>query len=208
MDEQSRPTGQESQEQSGQSGPAEQRSRLADSWQEVGQQISDLFEKVSAAFRAAWSEERQHEGEQTARSLQNDLRATADRLERVMKRVAQETEEERAATLGTTRNVSERTVAEARTAAIGGLRTLNQQLEQLLGRLDRPHGTTEGSSQQTGMSGMGEPSGSGESSETTGSSGTIVPPPSSTGMGTGMSTGMGSEPSSDASSETTEPPRS
>jgi hypothetical protein len=116
--------------------------RLAESWQEIGRQVSELFEKISAAFRVAWTEERHGStaAQEEARGLQADLRAAADRVERVMKRVATETEQERGATLEATRGVSERTVSEARTAAISGLKSLNQQLDQLVKRLDQQPG--------------------------------------------------------------------
>lgn len=123
-------------------GASQTQTRLAESWQEIGRQVSELFEKISAAFRVAWTEERHGStaAQEEARGLQADLRAAADRIERVMKRVATETEEERAATLEATRGVSERTVSEARTAAISGLKSLNQQLDQLVKRLDQQPG--------------------------------------------------------------------
>lgn len=126
MEEQSQPTGQES-----------GRESLSDSWKEVGEQLKELGSQLASTFRIAWSEEKQSEQEETVRNLQNDLRAAADRLERVVKRVADETEEERSATAKATREASDRSLSEARVASISALKSLNNQLQHLLDRLER-----------------------------------------------------------------------
>lgn len=114
----------------------------SDSWREVGTQIQELVTRIAESFRTAWSEERttrpdQSESEETARRLEDDLRESADRLERVFRRVAAETEQERSATLKTTRAASSRSMGDARDIAARGLRTLNEQLDQLAKNLER-----------------------------------------------------------------------
>lgn len=120
----------------------------SDSWREVGTQLQELVSRISASFRTAWSEERsatpdQPENEETARRLEDDLRDSADRLERVFRRVASETEQERSATLKTTRAASSRSLGDARDIAARGLRTLNEQLDQLAKNLEREQADRE-----------------------------------------------------------------
>jgi hypothetical protein len=114
----------------------------SDSWREVGTQLQELVSRISASFRTAWSEERsatpdQPENEATARRLEDDLRESADRLERDYWRVASEPERERSATLKTTRAASSRSMGDARDIAARGLRSLNEQLDQLAKNLER-----------------------------------------------------------------------
>ena len=108
--------------------------KLAESWKDVGEHIQHLFTSIATTFRQAWSQE-QPVGE-TPRGVQ-DVRASLDRLERVMKRVAENTEPQRAKTVEATREASERAVQEARTATASGLRTLSEQLQQLVQRLEQ-----------------------------------------------------------------------
>ena len=108
--------------------------KLAESWKDVGDHIQHLFTSIATTFRQAWSQE-QPEGE-TQRGVQ-DVRASLDRLERVMKRVAENTEPQRAKTLEATREASERAVQEARSATASGLKTLSDQLQQLVQRLEQ-----------------------------------------------------------------------
>ena len=116
-----------------------------DSWREVGEQIQGLVSRIAEAFRSAWAEERSSEPAQndTAQRLEDDLRASADRLERVFKRVAAETEDERSATMKTTRAASSKAMGEARVVAARGLRTLNEQLDQLAKTLERERANRE-----------------------------------------------------------------
>ncbi|HEX3721422.1 MAG TPA: hypothetical protein VHV31_01445 [Nitrolancea sp.] len=117
----------------------------SDSWREVGEQIHGLVSRIAEAFRGAWAEERSSEPTQhdVGERLEDDLRATADRLERVFKRVAAETEEERSATVKTTRAASSKAVGEARVVAARGLRALNEQLDQLAKTLERERADRE-----------------------------------------------------------------
>jgi hypothetical protein len=117
----------------------------SDSWREVGEQIQGLVSRIAEAFRSAWSEERSSKPEQddTAQKLEDELRASADRLERVFKRVAAETEAERSATMKTTRAASSKAMGEARVVAARGLRTLNEQLDQLAKTLERERANRE-----------------------------------------------------------------
>lgn len=119
------------------SDPAPKRGALAESWREVGEQLQELGTRLAAAFRAAWSAERSAEQEETVRDLRDDLRAAADRLDRIMKRMAAETEPQRSAALRATRDASERSLGEARSAAVTALRSLNRQLDALAARLER-----------------------------------------------------------------------
>jgi hypothetical protein len=114
----------------------------SDSWREVGTQIQELVSRIAESFRTAWSEERSTTSEQTesdeaARRLEDDLRESADRLERVFRRVASETEQERSAAFKSTRAASSRSMGDARDIAARGLRTLNEQLDQLAKNLER-----------------------------------------------------------------------
>ncbi|HUY99606.1 MAG TPA: hypothetical protein VMU89_04605, partial [Thermomicrobiaceae bacterium] len=90
-------------------------------------------------------------------NLRDDLRAAADRLDRVMRRVAEETEGPRTSAFKVTREVSERSVAEARVTAISALRSLNRQLEVLVDRLEQERQPGAG-----GVHGPGEPPPEGE----------------------------------------------
>lgn len=119
--------------------PAPQEPRrggLAESWREVGEQLRELGNRLAAAFRVSWSEERSADQEEAVRNLRDDLRTAADRLDRVMRRVAEQTEGPRTSAFHATREASERSVAEARVAAINALRGLNRQLEVLAERLE------------------------------------------------------------------------
>ena len=117
----------------------------SDSWREVGEQIQGLVTRIAESFRSAWAEERSStpDDDDTARKLEDDLRASADRLERVFKRVATETEEERSATFKTTREASSRAMGDARVLAARGLRSLNDQLDQLAKNLERERAERE-----------------------------------------------------------------
>jgi hypothetical protein len=117
----------------------------SESWREVGEQIQGLVSRIAEAFRGAWAEERSSAPEQDdrAQKLEDELRSSADRMERVFKRVAAETEEERSATLKTTRAASSKAVGEARVMAARGLRTLNEQLDQLAKTLERERANHE-----------------------------------------------------------------
>jgi len=133
------------------------RGNLAESWREVGEQVRELGNRLALAFRASWSAERSADQEETVRNLRDDLRAAADRLDRVMRRVAEETEGPRTSAFKATREVSERSVAEARVTAISALRSLNRQLEVLVDRLEQERQPGAG-----GVHGPGEPPPEGE----------------------------------------------
>ena len=111
--------------------------RLTDSWREVGGQLQSLVSRLADAFREAWSEERKPEVFGPNENIEEELRASADRMERVFKRVASETESERAAAMKSTREASDRTLGEFRVAAARGLRALNEQLDDLAKSLER-----------------------------------------------------------------------
>ncbi|MBX6722936.1 MAG: hypothetical protein IRY92_06850 [Dactylosporangium sp.] len=130
---------------------------LTESWREVGEQLRELANRLAMAFRAAWGSERGAEEEETVRNLRDDLRDAADRLDRVLRRVAAETEEHRTRAAQVTREASERSLSEARVAAVQALRTLNRQLDTLVQRLE----------QETGRSGAERPEGGPESTGTT-----------------------------------------
>ncbi len=120
----------------------------SDSWREVGTQIQELVTRIASSFRTAWSEERssttdQPDNEETARRIEDDLRESADRLERVFRRVATETEQERSAAFKTTRAAGSRSMGDARDVAARGLRTLNEQLDQLAKNLEREQADRE-----------------------------------------------------------------
>lgn len=117
--------------------PSGQPSSLGASWREVSEQLQELGAKLATAFRTAWTEERSAEQEEAARTLQDNLREAADKLERVVKRVATETEPERQAAVEATRGASEQVWAEARSVIVSGLRTLNRQIDALVERMER-----------------------------------------------------------------------
>lgn len=130
---------------------------LSEAWREVGEQLRELANRLAMAFRAAWGSERGAEEEAAVRNLRDDLRDAADRLDRVLRRVAEETEEQRTRAAQVTREASERSLAEARVAALQALRTLNRQLDTLVQRLE----------QETGRSGAEQPEGGPEPTGTT-----------------------------------------
>ena len=118
---------------------------LADAWREVGEQLRELGNRLAQAFRVSWSAERSADQEEAVRNLRDDLRSAADRLDRVMRRVAEQTEAPRTSAFRATRAASERSVAEAREAAISSLRGLNRQLELLADRLEEQRRQESGS---------------------------------------------------------------
>ena len=122
------------------------RGSLAESWREVGEQLREFGNRLAVALRASWSAERSADHEETVRNLRDDLRTAADRLDRVMRRVAEETEGPRTSAFKATREASERSVAEARTTAISALRSLNRQLEDLAERLEQERQRSDGES--------------------------------------------------------------
>ena len=110
--------------------------RLANSWREVGDQVQDLFGRIANAFRQSWSEEQPI----SRPGGIEDLRGAADRLERVVRQVADQTEQEREAAKEATRQASGRSMEEARSAAISGLRILNTQITRLLRSMEQESG--------------------------------------------------------------------
>lgn len=124
-------------------GDEPQQERLTESWREVGGQIQELVSRIADVFREAWSEERQTEQVEESKKLEDELRSSADRMERVFKRVATETEQERAAALKSTRKASDHTLSEIRIAAAKGLRALNEQLDDLAKTLERERAARE-----------------------------------------------------------------
>ncbi len=124
-------------------GEEPQQERLTESWREVGGQIQELVSRIADVFRVAWSEERKVETEDESQKLEDELRASADRMERVFKRVATETEEERASAMKSTRKASDQTMGEIRVAAAKGLRALNEQLDGLAKTLERERAARE-----------------------------------------------------------------
>lgn len=119
-----------------------ERGAVADSWSEVGEQLQELATRLATAFRTAWNEEQEREQEEAAKNLSEDLRSAADRFDRTVRRMADETEEERAEALRITRQAGEKSLSEVRAAAVSALRTLNRQLDTLAARLERQQGTT------------------------------------------------------------------
>lgn len=126
----------------GQSAP---RAKLAESWREVGEQLQEFGARFASAFRTGWTEETQQAAEgQTAgerpeseEEAVRNLNAVVERLDRVLKRAASETESQRAAAMRATRGASERLLSETRDAAIVALQVLTRQLESLTNRLER-----------------------------------------------------------------------
>ncbi len=120
---------------------------LAESWREVGDQIQGLVSRIANVFRDVWSEERTEEptfgAETTGERFEDELRSSADRMERVFRRVAAETEEERSKAMKSTREASERTLSEIRVVAARGLRALNEQLDDLAKTLDQERAARE-----------------------------------------------------------------
>lgn len=130
------------------------RAALIDSWREVGDLLRELGNRLAAAFRVAWSEERGAEQPQasaeadTVSRLRDELRVTADRLDRVARRVAGETTQERSAAFQATRKASEESLTELGNVTVEALRNLNRQLGQFLA-----HGEQHHDGQQNGTEG-------------------------------------------------------
>ena len=110
---------------------------LTESWREVGGQIQGLISRIADVFREAWSEERRFDNIVKSERIEDELRTSADRMERVFKRVASETESDRAAAMKSTRQAGDRTLGEMKIAAARGLRALNEQLDDLAKSLER-----------------------------------------------------------------------
>ncbi len=126
-------------------GPSARRAKLTESWREVGEQLQEFGARFASAFRTGWSEETQQaaEGQSASERPESEeeavrnLNAVSDRLDRVLKRAATETESQRAAAMRATRGASERLLSETREAAIVALQVLTRQLESLTARLER-----------------------------------------------------------------------
>lgn len=126
-------------------GPSARRAKLTESWREVGEQLQEFGARFASAFRTGWSEESQQPAEgqpagerpESEEEAVRNLNAVADRLDRVLKRAAVETESQRAAAMRATRGASERVLSETREAAIVALQVLTRQLESLTARLER-----------------------------------------------------------------------
>ena len=129
------PSGDAEQMKAGEQASQEQ---VAESLKEVGNQLQDLFSSIASAFRSAWNREQPTDEER--RGVQ-DVRASFDRLERVMKQVAEQTPPQRREALEATRGASERAMSEARTATVSGLRLLNEQIQALIQRLEQETGS-------------------------------------------------------------------
>ncbi len=110
---------------------------LSESWREVGGQLQGLVTRIAGVFRQAWSEERQFDDIVRSERAEDELRLSADRMDRVFRRVAAATEADRAATMETTRQASERTLGEIKIVAAKGLRALNEQLDDLARSLEQ-----------------------------------------------------------------------
>lgn len=123
-------------------GEERRQEHLSASWREVGDQVQGLVTRIANVFRTAWSEERDvSQGE--SQKFDEELRSSADRMERVFKRVAAETEQERAEAMKSTRKASDQTLAEIRIVAARGLRALNEQLDELAKTLERERAARE-----------------------------------------------------------------
>lgn len=110
---------------------------LGDAWREVGEQFQQLGGKLADALRRSWSAtEDDPESREKMRRLSDDLRAAADRVDRVIDQVGEETRDERASTLRATRRASEQSLEEARVLTAATLRKLNKQLDHLVKRLE------------------------------------------------------------------------
>ena len=141
------------------------RAKLADSWREVGEQLQEFGAKFASAFRTGWSEESQQAAEgqpsvgrpESEEEAVRNLNAVSDRLDRVLKRAATETESQRAAAMRATRGASERLLSETREAAIVALQVLTRQLESLTTRLERVRQEEEAASSEPTPLPAGEP---------------------------------------------------
>ncbi len=133
-------------------GPTQE--RLSESWREVGDQIQGLVSRIADVFRVAWTEERSSEetADEESRRFDEDLRSSAERMERIFRRVASDTEEERAATMKSTRKASDQTLSEMRVVAARGLRALNEQLDDLAKTLERERAAREHEQSENGNS--------------------------------------------------------
>ena len=111
---------------------------LGNAWREVGEQFQQLGSKLADALRKSWrSTADAQESEATMRKLRDDLRAAADRVDRVIHQVKEETIDERTATMRATRRASEQSLEETRVLTAATLRKLNKQLDLLAKRLER-----------------------------------------------------------------------
>ncbi len=128
--------------------------RLSESWREVGDQIQGLVSRIAGVFRVAWTEERSSDepSDEESRRFDEDLRSSAERMERIFRRVASDTEEERAATMKSTRKASDQTLSEMRVVAARGLRALNEQLDDLAKTLERERAAREHEQSHNGNS--------------------------------------------------------
>ncbi len=136
---------------------------LSESWREVGEQLQGLVSRVADVFRQAWSEERQFDHLVRSDRLEDELRISADRVDRVFRRVAAATESERSEAMETTRQAGERTLGEIKVVAAKGLRALNEQLDDLAKSLEQerarrraqeqPEHTPDGDTGKNGTSG-------------------------------------------------------
>jgi hypothetical protein len=110
---------------------------LREAWREVGSQFQQLGTRLAAALRRSWEASGNQEASmETMRSLRDDLREAADRVDFVLQDVSEGTIREREATLRATRRASEQSLEEARILTAATLRKLNRQLDHLVRRLE------------------------------------------------------------------------
>jgi hypothetical protein len=111
---------------------------LRDAWREVGAQFQQLGTRLASALRRS----SQSSGDQKTasvemmRNLRDDLKEAANRVDRVIQDISEETIADREATLRATRRASAQSLEEARILTAATLRKLNRQLDHLVRRLE------------------------------------------------------------------------
>ena len=106
-------------------------------WREVADQFRELGLRLTAAFRAGWTEERP----ENLAGLRDELRATADRLDAAISAALEEadqpeTREHLRQATAAAREANETLLGEVRHVTAAGLRGLNAQLAALVDRLE------------------------------------------------------------------------
>lgn len=118
-------------------------SQTSDTWTEVGDQFQKLGESLSAAFHAAWDDERVRRHAQGAR---DGLEALAQEVGKVVSEMSQSPGLRQAAgsAAKTVRTAGEEAFQEIRPHLVDALRQLNQELQKFIDSMEAGEESSEG----------------------------------------------------------------
>lgn len=107
-----------------------------ESWKEVGRQFENLGQGIGEAFRAALSSEQAREVKASLESMVLDVNMALKKA--VESPEAQKVRAETVRTVDSVKQAGQQAADEVRPQAVKALRKLNEDLQQLIDRLERP----------------------------------------------------------------------